>query len=65
MKVILLGAGSSKCYKQSPSGLNMPIAKDFFQTFNKLKISENPWVLIDAILLYIMKREKILAPLNK
>ena len=34
----------------------MPIAKDFFETFRKLKISENPWVLIGHIITYIAER---------
>ena len=32
----------------------MPIARDFFSTFEQLEISENPWVLIDGLLDYIM-----------
>ena len=33
----------------------MPIAKDFFDTFDKLDIAENPWVLQDGVLDYIMR----------
>ena len=35
MNVVLLGAGASKAYSNSPTGRKMPIAKDFFQTLNK------------------------------
>ncbi|MDA6066806.1 hypothetical protein OH214_06665 [Idiomarina abyssalis] len=54
MNLILLGAGASKSYADSPTGLRMPIARDFFSTFEQLKISENPWVLIDGLLDYVM-----------
>lgn len=56
MNVFLLGAGASKCYSQSPAKVRMPIAKDFFQTFNNLEISGNPWVLIGDII-NIAKRD--------
>jgi hypothetical protein len=55
-KVIILGAGASKSYSESKSKVRMPIAKDFFETFRKLKISENPWVLIGHIITYIAER---------
>jgi len=53
MKVFLLGAGASKSYTQSPTAAKMPIAKDFFQTFDSLEISSDPWVLIGAIINYL------------
>jgi hypothetical protein len=53
MKIFLLGAGASKSYAQSPTNAKMPIAKDFFQTFDSLKISSDPWVLIGAIINYL------------
>lgn len=49
MKVLLLGAGASKAYSKSPSGQRMPIAVDFFNTFEKLSISANPWVLREGL----------------
>jgi hypothetical protein len=52
MKVFLLGAGASKSYNISPTGVRMPLAKEVFATFEKLEISENPWVLIGNILNY-------------
>ena len=67
MNLLLLGAGASKAYSASPSGVRMPIARDFFSTFNQLEISENPWVLIDGLLDFIMevKGEKPLEFFNK
>lgn len=53
MRVFLLGAGASKGYDASPTGQRMPIARDFFDTFDKLEISANPWVLIGSIAVYI------------
>ncbi|MHC4661717.1 MAG: SIR2 family protein [Planctomycetota bacterium] len=53
MRVLVLGAGASKSYDVSPSGQRMPIATDFFNTFNNLLISENPWVLIEGLIDYI------------
>ncbi len=55
MKVFVLGAGASKSYAQSPAGVRMPLAKDFFQTFDQLKISENPWVLQVGLLGYLQE----------
>jgi hypothetical protein len=59
MKVVLLGAGASKSYSESFSKVRMPIAKDFFQTFRKLSISENTWVLIGNIINYLKKYHHI------
>jgi hypothetical protein len=56
MRVILLGAGASKAYSESPTGVRMPVACDFFDTFDKLDISNNSWVLQDGVLEFI-KRE--------
>src|SRR5258705_3630588 len=53
MNVVLLGAGASKSYNDSVTKVKMPIAKDFFQTFRKLDIAENRWVLIGDILNYL------------
>ncbi|OJV81778.1 MAG: hypothetical protein BGO34_08295 [Bacteroidia bacterium 44-10] len=55
-KVIILGAGASKSYGDSKTKVRMPIAKDFFETFRLLDISENPWVLIGNIITYISER---------
>jgi hypothetical protein len=53
MNVLILGAGASKSYSDSLTQEKMPVAKDFFKTFNKLKIAENEWVLIGQILNYL------------
>lgn len=47
--VLFLGAGASKAYSASPTGLLMPIACDFFSTFEKLDIYHDPWVMRDAL----------------
>lgn len=52
-RVILLGAGASKSYDASKSKVRMPIANDFFKTFNQLSVSKNPWVLIGYIIQYV------------
>ncbi len=53
MRVVLLGAGASKSYGDSPTGKRMPIATDFFPTFFGLDISSNPWVLRDGLIYYV------------
>ena len=55
-RVVILGAGASKSYDLSKTGVKMPVALDFFETFRKLDISENPWVLIGHIINYIGER---------
>ncbi|HHF3200075.1 TPA: hypothetical protein ACPJ13_000096 [Vibrio alginolyticus] len=59
MRVILLGAGASKAYSESPTGVRMPIACDFFDTFDKLEISENPWVLQDGVIEFIRREYNV------
>jgi hypothetical protein len=53
MNVIILGAGASKSYQDSKTKERMPIATDFFSTFNRLDISKNTWVLVGYILNYL------------
>jgi len=53
MNVIILGAGASKSYQDSQTKESMPIATDFFSTFNRLEISKNTWVLVGYILNYL------------
>ncbi|NDV43114.1 hypothetical protein [Flagellimonas sediminis] len=43
----------------SKTGMKMPVAKDFFDTFRGLEISENPWVLIGDLINYIVRYRKI------
>ena len=50
MRAIVLGAGASKSYSASSTGCRMPIARDFFPTFNQLSISSNPWVIVGAVI---------------
>jgi hypothetical protein len=54
MQTVLLGAGASAAYSQSPLGVRMPIARNFFQTFHKTDLAENPWVLIDKLCGYLI-----------
>ncbi|CDZ67528.1 Hypothetical protein NGAL_HAMBI2605_58090 [Neorhizobium galegae bv. orientalis] len=56
MRVFLLGAGASKSYAQSPTKQRMPIAIDFFQTFDKLAAAANPWVLQEGLYGYLFKK---------
>lgn len=56
MKLFILGAGASKAYGQSNTGIRMPIACDFFDTFDKLEISSSLWVLQGQINLYAMEK---------
>lgn len=55
MRAVVLGAGASKAYSQSPTGQKMPVARDFFQTFDALAISSNPWVLQEGLATYLMR----------
>lgn len=59
MNVLLLGAGASKSYSQSNTNEKMPIAKDFFKTYNKLDISSNRWILVGDIINYLEKYHNI------
>lgn len=59
MKSLLLGAGASKAYKASPTTERMPLARDFFNIFNKLDISSNPWVLIQHLCGYLIDHKKV------
>ena len=56
MRTFLLGAGASKSYDQSLTNQRMPIARDFFQTFDQLQINANPWVLQEGLLGYLAKK---------
>lgn len=50
MRTFIIGAGASKAYSESPTNCRMPISNDFFQTFNKLDISNDLRVLIGDII---------------
>lgn len=50
MRTFIIGAGASKAYSSSPTNCTMPIANDFFNTFQNLDISDDLWVLIGDII---------------
>src|SRR5690242_15891288 len=53
MRTLILGAGASHSYSQSPSGIRPPLARNFFEAFNVLSISGDRHVLIGSILNYV------------
>jgi hypothetical protein len=53
MTVLVLGAGASKSYTSSPSGLQMPLARDFFRTYMHSRLKDQTWVLIHHIIGYL------------
>ncbi len=55
-RVFLLGAGASKSYDDSKTGVKMPISSDFFNAFHQLKLAQNPWVLFGDIINYVAKK---------
>jgi hypothetical protein len=62
MLALVLGAGASTAYTESPSGITMPLARDFFRALAELPQTENPWVLVGALFLYV-EEHKGLDPL--
>ena len=59
MNVYLLGAGASKSYEISKTKVSLPLANDFFSTFNNLDISDNGWVLVSDIINYVKTERNI------
>ena len=59
MDVYILGAGASKSYNKSKTGVRMPLAKDFFKTYNSLKISEDLNVVVTHVLSYLKEYRKM------
>lgn len=59
MNVYILGAGASKSFELSKTKEKLPLATDFFTTFNKLDISSNGWVLIGDIINYVQEYRNI------
>jgi hypothetical protein len=53
MKVLLLGAGASRAYTASWSGVNMPLANDFFRVFTSIRAAQHPWVMSGDVINYI------------
>lgn len=50
MRTYILGAGASKSYQDSSTGITPPLATELFTTYNKLKISEDTLVRVGDIL---------------
>lgn len=49
-RIVIVGAGVSKGYEDSPTGIRMPVANDFFSTFNNLGVSANPYVRVGHVI---------------
>lgn len=62
-RVIVLGAGASCSYSESPTGLRPPLAKEIISAYKKLDISENRLVLIGDIVNYVRDNRGI-APID-
>lgn len=60
LRVIVLGAGASCSYSESPTGLRPPLARELISTYKKLDISENIFVLIGNIINYVRDTRGIL-----
>jgi len=52
-RVIVLGAGASCSYSESPTGLKPPLAREILQTYTRLDISENRYVLVGHLVNYV------------
>lgn len=52
-RAIILGAGASCSYKDSPTKLRSPLAREIMPTYYKLDISENRYVLVGHIINYV------------
>ena len=59
MDVYLLGAGASKSFEKSKTGERLPLANDFFNTFSKLDIFGNGWVIIGDLINYVQEKRGI------
>lgn len=53
MNVFLFGAGSSKAYNDSKSGLKLPLSREFFKIYNELDISSNGWIINGDVVNYV------------
>lgn len=53
MNLVLLGAGASKAYVQSPTRLQMPVTRDFFRTFQQMKGADHPWIITEGLITFI------------
>ena len=52
-RVIVLGAGASCSYIESPTGYRPPLAREILSTYHKLAISENRYVLVGHLINYV------------
>lgn len=58
-RVIVLGAGASCSYTESPTGQQPPLANQIIPTYFNLDISENRYVLVGHIVNYVWKTKGI------
>lgn len=59
LRVFLLGAGASKAYSASPTGVRTPLARDFFETFDALWAYDNPWVHRHGLIGYLQEVKRV------
>src|SRR5712671_5741158 len=59
MRVVVLGAGASKAYVESPTGLEMPLAREVLETFERVPLSRDPLVLSHSVILYLKQTRGI------
>lgn len=53
MRALVLGAGASAAYSESPTGLRMPVARNFFEAVTALPQTQHPWVLLHGLFNYL------------
>jgi len=58
-RVIVLGAGASCSYIESPTGYCPPLAREILPTYHKLSISENRYVLVGHLINYVRNTRDI------
>lgn len=52
-RVFLMGAGASRAYAESPTGIAPPLASGLIAAYNSLSISENRYVLVGDLVNYV------------
>lgn len=60
-RVFLLGAGASRAYTESPSGLRPPLASGLLPAYRNLPLSEDRHVLVGALVNYVCETRRIRA----
>ena len=58
-RAIVIGAGASCSYSESPTGMRPPLAREIIQTYNKLSISENRYVLVGFLVNYVRDKRGV------